>query len=193
MGNWRVGVEVLIGKKAIISKLNGNKYVLKARALKWVRINEGEDFLLLFTSFWWRIEWKFLEFFPRQFPADLTLSSALCVQLSGSYYYFNEIFQFSLLLHHNFSSSLSDDVVVVWLCEIVYTMHNNISCYWHLKRKTTFIFSFHGRSRMNVTMQGGQTLPGMQGTINSSSHMSGSSQLMPGFPLKSSQPYSPSR
>ncbi|KAG5682597.1 hypothetical protein PVAND_011940 [Polypedilum vanderplanki] len=47
-------------------------------------------------------------------------------------------------------------------------------------------------SRMNVTMQSGQTLPGMQNTINSN-HMSGSSQLMPGFPLKSSQPYSPSR
>lgn len=29
--------EVLIGKKAIISKLNENKYVLKARALKWER------------------------------------------------------------------------------------------------------------------------------------------------------------
>lgn len=47
-------------------------------------------------------------------------------------------------------------------------------------------------NRMNVTLQGGQTLPGMQNTINSN-HMSGSSQLMPGFPLKSSQPYSPSR
>ena len=46
--------------------------------------------------------------------------------------------------------------------------------------------------RMNVTLQGGQTLPGMQGTINSN-HMSGTSQLMHGFPLKSSQPYSPSR
>lgn len=47
-------------------------------------------------------------------------------------------------------------------------------------------------SRGNVTMQGGQTLAGMQGTNN---HMSsGSSQLMvPGFPLKNSQPYSPSR
>jgi hypothetical protein len=47
-------------------------------------------------------------------------------------------------------------------------------------------------SRINVTMQGGQALAGMQGTNNN--HMSGSSQLMvPGFPLKSSQPYSPSR
>jgi hypothetical protein len=30
---WRVGDEVLIGTKAIISKLNENKYVLKIRSL----------------------------------------------------------------------------------------------------------------------------------------------------------------
>lgn len=35
---------MLIGKKAIISKLNENKYVLKARALKREENNESEGF-----------------------------------------------------------------------------------------------------------------------------------------------------
>jgi hypothetical protein len=91
----------------------------------------------------------------------------------------------------------SGDVVVA--SEIVYTMAYTQQYFMLLALKTQNIYSFslflHENlfCRMNVAMQGGQTLPpGMQGTTNSS-HMSGSSQLMSGFPLKNSQPYSPSR
>lgn len=109
-----------------------------------------------------------------------------CVHFGENYCHFNEIFQFSFLsLSHflpfgclswtNNGQTLSVNIIHCHRSDIQ-SIHDN---------KSTF-------SRINVTMQGGQALAGMQGTNN---HMSsGSSQLMvPGFPLKSSQPYSPSR
>lgn len=177
-----MGDEVLIGKKAIILKLNENKYVLKARALKRIRINEGEIFSS--SSFLGdSSSGKFIFEYQLNLTVNLKVVGALNTEVVTALMKFSNFLSSPLFFPLSLSSAR---------LKLVYTMHNNISCYWQFKTQNDILSPWDFLCRMNVTMQGGQTLPGMQGTTNSS-HMSGSSQLMPGFPLKNSQPYSPSR